>query len=95
MATELLQCPFCGSLAELYGYDTAIDAWAIQCTNPGCEATVRSKDSESQAVAAWNRRVAGADVQAAISDLANLWKNIHGPTATYTRVRAWLRAQSD
>lgn len=58
---ELLPCPFCGVAAAEVG---GLVPWA-QCL--ACDATGPQRESEADAVAAWNHRAAAAAKDAEIS----------------------------
>lgn len=53
--TKMLPCPFCGSRAELGGYQSS---WYIACTDEDCWARVHGSlwVEREEAIAAWNRR---------------------------------------
>ena len=57
--SELKPCPFCGHRQEWKSRYTPEDAgyWSVQC--PRCDAAGPLMHSESQAIAAWNRRADG------------------------------------
>ncbi len=59
----LKDCPFCGDQGFLKSYPprpgTAGERWYIECRSDfNCGASTMVKDSESQAIAAWNKRAA-------------------------------------
>lgn len=57
--TTIAPCPACGGTADIWGCDTA--AW-IGCDNSRCALCGSIEDSESQAIAAWNRLSAAAEL---------------------------------
>lgn len=53
---KLKPCPFCGSIAHLYGYPQE-SSYEVQCSNyPGCGATAGGEESDAAAIERWNRR---------------------------------------
>ena len=70
---ELKSCPFCGSEAELsrthpnpafdWGGRYGTTVWEVYCSNTDCpcEAGTGWKNTEAEAIEAWNRRANDAD----------------------------------
>lgn len=58
---KLKSCPFCGS-KEVYPQIFTIGAhnknwlWSVKCTQQGCFAEGPIKDTEQEAIDAWNKR---------------------------------------
>ena len=65
MSRELKPCPFCGGkavLKETYryiGHGESIPQYFVKCGNAYCDLYVATcnRDSEEEAIDAWNRRV--------------------------------------
>lgn len=51
---ELLPCPFCGGAAEQNHTTTR---WWVTCCDSDCAGDGPIRESEAEAVAAWNQRV--------------------------------------
>lgn len=58
LGLKLLPCPFCGTPAKKFAY-TNSQAWnAIRCSNNNfCAARTDGWDTETKAIAAWNKRI--------------------------------------
>lgn len=70
MTEKLKPCPFCGGEASLR-IDTAHStACLIGCCTIGCFGHEQWEETEAEAIAAWNRRAALAEHDAARDDKA-------------------------
>ena len=54
---ELKKCPFCGGEAEIMYISTTVGVMSPKIFCPECRNGTQWKDTEAEAIAAWNRRV--------------------------------------
>ena len=73
MSAELKPCPFCQSVdAVEFGKIDNIGSWIVECVAEldGCGAMSGLYESESEAIAAWNRRAA---VDLSDDEIKRIW----------------------
>jgi Lar family restriction alleviation protein len=84
--TQLLPCPFCGGDAQTDFIEG--ESYLIECY--ACRAETGIKDSEEDAIAAWNRRAALASRPAEVDD-ERQWVVVGGRRAGRTFLAALAR----
>lgn len=61
MAEKLKPCPFCGGVTPRIFSSVSESAHFVVCTDNDCCVTGALKESEEDAIAAWNRRAGKED----------------------------------
>lgn len=77
---QIAPCPFCGGEAVAPTHDDEFEAWRCGCS--ACNAHTWA-DTEDEAIAAWNRRTAQAELVEALDNLLDLytrWRRQFGAT---------------
>jgi Lar family restriction alleviation protein len=78
VSAVLKPCPFCGSEAQLASYnscDCCGKAWNGCVNCPGCGAEISHRDTDEEAIAAWNTRPEAADL---ISEYRGALEEVRG-----------------
>jgi|GEM_PF-3704724 len=79
MSDEALNpCPFCGARVATFRDENRIDGWEIYCDGEvGCAGDGDSRYStETQAIAAWNRRASDAEIERLRAALEGILESI-------------------
>lgn len=55
---KIKPCPFCGSKAEMFEFNSEFGTISVRCTNEECDITMgKAFFTEEETIKHWNRRV--------------------------------------